>query len=145
MDGVIQSKAIDLKTCTPEIVVPPRMDVLNQVPGTSVLSDLDETQDLMIIVNILSDFIRTHDFKYQINLRAISTGKEHPLAHGPYLVSGRGADLDLLTKNVGITVLGALLSLVLWSSTKTGRCMCGIGIKMVNLMYVSRFVYHSKI
>jgi hypothetical protein len=83
--GYVVSKVIDLRTCTPEANIPPCIwdrDYASPLPGTSVCSRyIDETQDLMITVDLLSDDAHTSDFVYEINFRTISTDGEHPLAH----------------------------------------------------------------
>ncbi|KAG2148775.1 hypothetical protein DEU56DRAFT_80124 [Suillus clintonianus] len=91
--GDVISKVIDLNTCTPETMKAPpcvwKADGLYQNTGT--FSCMDETQDLMVTGEILRD----SDFKYQIRLRAISTGKGHPLAHECRIVTGR-AMIDVI-------------------------------------------------
>lgn len=77
----VESKIIDLRTCTAETASTPpckwNNDTLNTVPGTSVRSrHMDETQDLMITVNILNDNLHTSNFIYRLNFRTISTDKE---------------------------------------------------------------------
>ncbi|OAX40600.1 hypothetical protein K503DRAFT_597169 [Rhizopogon vinicolor AM-OR11-026] len=80
--GYVESKVIDLRTCMPETAsISPCIRDGNYANPTlrgSVCSSsyIDETQDLMITVNLPRD-----NPTYQINFRAISTHKEHPMAH----------------------------------------------------------------
>jgi hypothetical protein len=102
-DGGIASKAIDLRTCTPETMsLPPRIwnqDDANLVPGTSV--------------DVLSTIPpHTSDFMYEISFRMISTGGEHPSAYRSRLFEGEVArDGDVQLHSTMVTILGDRLAL----------------------------------
>jgi hypothetical protein len=115
-DGSVMSKIIDLKTCTPEIANAPPFtlseDILNPVPNTHLYTEyVDQTQDLIITVNVLS---HSYGLKHQINFRTISTGKEHPLAHGSCIVTCAYPDTATAdctgTKSARVSVLGDRLA-----------------------------------
>ena len=146
--GKDMSKAIDLNTCTSEMASAPARswtnDYRNTVPGTSIFSNyIDETQDLLITVNLLSDYNHTSDSMFQINHCTISTGEEHPLAYGSCLVTGSN-DLDNndheRSRDVEVAVLGDRLAfydvLIIyqeWTTSYYWHYMYGVGIKVDHL------------
>ena len=109
----LDSKVIDLRTCTPETAsAPPRTwgrDIENAAPVCFRL--VDEAQDLMVTVSILSGNPRTSNLMYRIDLRTIYTDMEHPLAQGSCLVDGRVPREDVRqVKLAAVTVLGDRLA-----------------------------------
>lgn len=130
MHGGAISKAIDLRTCTPEAAsLPPRIwsqDDPNSATGT-IARYIDEKQDLMVTVNSLPNNSHIFDIVYQINFRTISTDEEHPLAHGSCLVKSKAPrDEDMRSHRATVTIFGDRLCF-----HGMGR-MANTGIQLVN-------------
>jgi hypothetical protein len=85
----VKSKVIDTTTCISETASnrPCIWRKNDPAPGVSSLNHyVDETHDLYVSVDILETRPRRNS-RFQINIRQLSTGKEHPLASGSQLVT----------------------------------------------------------
>ncbi|KAG0696613.1 hypothetical protein DFH29DRAFT_193333 [Suillus ampliporus] len=83
------SKVVDIKTCTPQMANGPFCTWTkdNPVPGIEPVETcyVDETHDLLVTVDAWKVRLGRKSkcrVKYRVNFRTLSTGKEHPLAHG---------------------------------------------------------------
>jgi len=110
-------KLIDLNTCTPEMASATPPPSIKDDPGSvCFFRHTEDTQDLLVTVNVVAMSVQNRpdypsDHVYQINLQTISTGEEHPLAHGPFLVASMSDsdsefDGDSESRDVNIAVLG---------------------------------------
>ncbi|KAG0701567.1 hypothetical protein DFH29DRAFT_1050175 [Suillus ampliporus] len=111
---------IDLSTCTPETANAPPYTTWMPNPSAGTFCGMDETQDLLVTAKMEDSIVLTPDFfEHQIYLRTISTGEEHPLAHGCCLVPGGATfkitgsvtcNAPLLLNNEAAAVLGDRLA-----------------------------------
>ncbi|KAG2142969.1 hypothetical protein DEU56DRAFT_900305 [Suillus clintonianus] len=91
--------------------------VMNQAPHT--FRYIDELQDLEITIKLPVN-VDSHTFKCQILSRMISTGEEHPLAHGSHIVTSRAAFRESQTVKISVSVLGDRLAVYFFGRDENG-------------------------
>ncbi|KAG1729959.1 uncharacterized protein EDB91DRAFT_798765 [Suillus paluster] len=109
IDADVESHTMDMKSCTTRSRW---FDFEGSNPTLRTLIYMDPPQDLMVIIQAPNGG-RTHDFKYRILFGTISTGEEHPLAHGSRIVAGRPASSEARQFGVCVSILGDRIAVFL--------------------------------
>ncbi|KAG1729965.1 uncharacterized protein EDB91DRAFT_1227796 [Suillus paluster] len=104
IDADAESHAVDINTYT-ACAGSRWLNLNGPNSGFRALFYMEQSQDLMVMIQFPIDG-RTYDFKYKILFCTISTGEEHPLAHGSRVVAGRPACGEAQKLDVAVSVLG---------------------------------------